>query len=163
MVWTLRLADLGLARPATIRLRVVSSYKSYTGLGVLVDYTDVAGPGSVAVAGPPKVGGPSRACASATSLVNRLARQIKSATKATRRGRRAARRAALRRLRKLRAQRTSALKTVKRKCAAPVRGPAPTSAPAGCRLVTKPVFVLEGTGSNSKYVLREQVVVECTR
>lgn len=159
VTWTLRLGDLDIRRPATIRLRIVSTYKSYTGTGVLLDYTDVAGPGSIPVAGPPKVAGPSRACSKAASLANTLARQIKATERSARRGSRSARR----RLRRLRAQRASVLKTIKKKCAKPARGPAPTSAPAGCRLVTKPVFVLEGFGSNAKYVLREQVVVDCTR
>ena len=119
----------------------------------------VAGPGSIPVAGPPKVAGPSRACSKAASLANTLARQIKATERSARRGSRSARR----RLRRLRAQRASVLKTIKKKCAKPARGPPPTSAPAGCRLVTKPVFVLEGFGSNAKYVLREQVVVDCTR
>ena len=49
--WTLRLADLGIARPATVRIWVVSLYKSYNGVGTLLEYSDKAGPGSVQVTG----------------------------------------------------------------------------------------------------------------
>ena len=58
--WSLRLADLGIPRPATVRVWVVSLYKSYNGVGTLLDYSDKAGPGSVQVAGGPGASGPER-------------------------------------------------------------------------------------------------------
>ena len=45
--WKLNLADLGIPKPATARIWVVSLYKSYNGVGTLLNYSDVAGPGSI--------------------------------------------------------------------------------------------------------------------
>ena len=52
---------------------------------------------------------------------------------------------------------------MKRSCGAPVSGPAPTSAPPGCRLVTKTVLKQEGIGIYAKWVLKPEVVVECSK
>jgi hypothetical protein len=52
---------------------------------------------------------------------------------------------------------------MKRSCGAPVKGPAPSSAPPGCRLVTKTVLKQEGIGIYAKWVLKPEVVVECTK
>ncbi len=153
--WTLRLADLGIPRPATVRIWVVSLYKSYNGVGTLLNYADKAGPGSVQVAGPPgAVSGPNPSCARATSKVNRLQRKIRAAK---RRG------ASPRRLRRLRSQRRRALRRMKRNCGAPVTAPAPATAPPGCRLVTKTVLKQEGIGIYAKWVLKPEVVVECSK
>jgi hypothetical protein len=157
--WTLGLVDLGISRPATVRIRVVSLYKSYTGLGVLLNYSDEAGPGTVPIAGGPPAAGASRSCVHATQRVNRLQRKIRAARRQAARGSHSARR----RLARLRAQRRSALRAMKRRCGAPVRGPAPASAPAGCRLVTKTVLKQEGVGIYATWVLKPEVVVECTK
>lgn len=152
--WSLRLADLGIPRPATVRIWVISLYKSYNGVGTLLDYSDKAGPGSVQVAGGPGASGPSAACVRATAKANRLQRRIRAAK---RRG------ASHRRIARLRAQRRRALRKMKRTCGAPVTGPAPASAPPGCRLVTKTVLKQEGIGIYAKWVLKPEVVVECTK
>jgi len=152
--WTLRLTDLGIPRPATVRVRVVSLYKSYNGVGTLLNYSDEAGPGSVQVAGGPVTSGPSLACTQATRKANRLQRRIRAAK---RRG------AGAKRLRRLRAQRKRALRKMKRRCGAPVTAPPPAAAPPGCRLVTKTVLKQEGVGIYAKWVLKPEVVVECTK
>jgi hypothetical protein len=156
--WTLRLADLGIPKPATVRVWAVSLYKSYNGVGTLLDYSDKAGPGSIAVAGgqAPAAGS---GCVQATRRVNSLQRRIRSAKRRAAHGGRAAKR----RLARLRAQRKRALRKLKRRCGAPVSGPAPTTAPPGCRLVTKTVLKQEGIGIYAKWVLRPEVVVECTK
>lgn len=156
--WSLRLADLGITKPATVRVRVVSLYKSYNGLGVLLNYSDAAGPGTLAIAGAPGAGvDPS--CTRATSSVNRLQRKIRSAKRRAAHGSRSAKR----RLRRLRSQRKRALKRMKRRCGSPVQGPAPTTAPPGCRLVTKTVLKQEGIGIYAQWVLKPEVVVECSK
>lgn len=165
--WTLRLADLGIPKPATVRVWVVSLYKSYNGLGTLLDYSDRAGPGTVSIAGapsaPPSVQGTDLACTRATDKVNSLQRRIRSAKRRAAKGKRSARR----RLRRLRAQRRRALAAMEGVCGAPVEGPLPTappaSAPPGCRLVTKTVLRQEGIGIYAKWVLKPEVVVECTK
>ena len=159
--WILYLADLGIPRPATVRVRVVSLYKSYTGLGVLTNYSDTAGPGTLAVAGaagaPAAQAAPS--CTRAARKVNRLQRRIRSARRRAARGNRSARR----RLKRLRAQRRRALRGMKRRCGSPVKGAPPAAAPPGCRLVTKTVLKQEGIGIYAKWVLKPEVVVECTK
>jgi hypothetical protein len=52
---------------------------------------------------------------------------------------------------------------MKRDCGAPVTAPAPATAPPGCRLVTKTVLKQEGIGIYAKWVLKPEVVVECTK
>ncbi|MGC1853458.1 MAG: hypothetical protein WA687_13590, partial [Solirubrobacterales bacterium] len=86
--WTLRLADLGIPRPATLRIWAISLYKSYNGLGVLLNYEDKAGPGTVAVEGPPPVAaGPtvSPACKRKAATVNRLQQRLRGLRRAVRR------------------------------------------------------------------------------
>lgn len=155
--WTLRLADLGIPKPATVRIWVVSLYKSYTGLGTLLEYSDTAGPGTVGVAGAPAAPAASSSCMQATRRVNRLQRKIRSAKRRAATGSRSARR----RLARLRSQRKRALRTTKRRCGSPVKGAPPTSAPPGCRLVTKPVLKQEGIGIYAEWVIKPEVVVEC--
>jgi hypothetical protein len=157
--WTLRLGDLGIPRPANVRMRIVSLYKSYTGTGVLVDYSDTAGPGTIPVGGPAGGTGPATGCATASRTTNRLQARIRSTTRRARHGSRSAKR----RLPRLKAKRRRALRRLRAACGTPVKGPSPTAAPPGCRLVTKPVLVLEGVGLNARYVLRQRVVVECSR
>jgi hypothetical protein len=159
--WTLQLIDLGIPKPATMRIRVVSAYKSYTGTGVLLEYSDTAGPGTVAIPGVAGAGvpGASQACVGATRKVNRLQRRIRAVRKRAAKGSRSARR----QLRRLRTRKRRALKAMKRRCGAPVTAPAPTSAPPGCRLVTKPVLKQEGVGIYAEWVIKPEVVVECKR
>ena len=157
--WSLRFADLGISRPATARIRIVSLYKSYTGLGTLLNYSDVAGPGTVPIPGGPGTPGARPSCSRATGKVNRLQRRIRSARKRAAKGSRSARR----RLARLRSQRKRALRAMKRACGPPVSGAPPTSAPPGCRLVTKTVLKQEGLGIYAKWVLKPEVVVECTK
>jgi hypothetical protein len=52
---------------------------------------------------------------------------------------------------------------MKRNCGAPVTAPPPRSAPPGCRLVTKTVLKQEGIGIYAKWVLKPEVVVECSK
>ena len=158
VTWTLGLADLGIPRPATVQVRAFSLYKSYNGVGTLLEYSDAAGPGAVAVTGPDAPGA-GAACVRATRRVNSLQRRIRAAKRRAARGSRAAKR----RLARLRAQRRRALKRMKRACGAPVTGAAPTTAPPGCRLVTKTVLKQEGIGIYAKWVLKPEVVVECTK
>lgn len=158
VTWVLRLADLGIPRPATLRVWAVSLYKSYNGLGTLLSYSDTAGPGTVTLAGPP--GGPAGtppACKRAIGAANGLQRKIRAA-------RQGKGRAARRRLARLRAKRKRALKAMTRNCNAPLEGgPPPSSAPPGCHLVTKPVLQQEGTGIYAPWVIKPEVVVECDK
>jgi hypothetical protein len=159
--WTLNLADLGIPKPATVRVRVVSLYKSYNGLGTLLNYSDEAGPGTVSIAGAPAapVSGPDASCTQATTRVNSLQQRIRSARRRARKGSRSARR----RLARLRRTRKRALATMEGTCGPPVEGPPPTSSPPGCRLVTKTVLKQEGIGIYAKWVLKPEVVVECSK
>jgi hypothetical protein len=159
--WTLRLADVGIPKPSTTRIWVVSLYKSYTGVGTLLDYSDTAGPGTISVAGAPGADAPaaSRSCRRATRRVNSLQRRIRSAKRRAAKGSRAARR----RLARLRSTRRRALSTMKRRCGPPVRQAPPTSAPPGCRLVTKPVLKQEGIGIYAQWVIKPEVVVQCSK
>lgn len=158
--WTLRLADLGIPRPATVRIWVVSLYKSYNGLGVLLDYSDKAGPGTVAVDGPPPAGGATAACTQTAARVNKLQRKLRAAK---RRGLGKKGGKARTRLRLMREKRRRALRAMKRNCgpASDAPGQAPTSAPPGCHLVTKPVLQQEGIGIHAQWVVKPEVVVEC--
>ena len=157
--WMLQLGDLGIPKPATVRVRVVSLYKSYTGLGVLLNYSDTAGPGSLAIAGAAAAPGVTRTCTRATRRVNTLQRRIRSARRRAAKGSGPARK----RLRRLRAQRRRVVRKMKRRCGSPVKGAPPKSAPPGCRLVTKTVLKQEGIGIYAKWVLKPEVVVECTK
>lgn len=47
--WSLRLSDLDVERPATLRIWAVSSFRSPPGLGAPLDYEDRAGPGTIAL------------------------------------------------------------------------------------------------------------------
>ena len=159
--WTLRPADLGIPKPATVGIRVVSLYKSYNGLGQLIDYSDTAGPGTISIPGAAGANAPaaSASCTRATSKVNRLQRKIRSARRRAAKGNRSARR----QLRRLRSRHKRALRSMKRRCGRPVTGTAPTNAPPGCRLVTKPVLKQEGVGIYAKWVIVPEVVVECKK
>jgi hypothetical protein len=148
--WTLNLSDLGIPRPSTVRVWVVSLYKSYNGLGALLNYSDTAGPGAVSVGG-----GASRACLKATDRVNRLQRRLRKAK------RHSAGRGALARLR---AKRNRGIKTMKQRCHSRiVSGAPPKKAPPGCHLVTKPVLKQEGVGIHAEWVVKPEVVVECSK
>jgi hypothetical protein len=159
--WTLRLTDLGVPRPSTLRLRVVSLYKSYNGLGELLNYSDTAGPGSIAI--PPTAGqgnsAGSRPCKRATGRANLLQRRLRVAKRSAAKGKGKARH----RLKALRSKRNRALKKMKRACGGPVTGDPPSSAPPGCHLVTKPVLKQEGVGIFAKWVIQPEVVVECEK
>ncbi len=155
IVWTLRLADLGIPKPATLRVWAVSLYKSYNGLGVLLNYSDVAGPGMVSIAGPPPSAGSVDLCQRAIGKANHLQAALRKL-----KGKRGA--AAKKRRAKLRAKRKRALSSMSRNCAAPVApDDAPSKAPPGCHLVTKPVLQQEGTGIYAPWVIKPEVVVEC--
>jgi hypothetical protein len=157
--WSLQLADLRIPKPATVRVSVVSLYKSYNGLGVLLNYSDLAGPGTLAIAGPPRPPAVDPSCSRATNTVNRLQRRIRSARRRAAKGSRSARR----RLARLRSKQRRASRAMKRRCGSPVKGAPPTSAPPGCRLVTKTVLKQEGIGIYANWVLKPEVVVECTK
>ena len=151
VTFTLRLADLAIPKPSALRVWAVSLYKSYNGLGVLLNYTDTAGPGTVAIPAPP----PSPQCLQAIGKANHLQRAIRQL-----KGRKG--RAVERRRRKLRAKRRLVRKAMPGLCQASVAsGAAPTSAPPGCHLVTKPVLKQEGTGIYAPWVIVPEVVVEC--
>jgi hypothetical protein len=155
--WTLRLADLGIRRPATLHVWVVSLYKSYNGLGVLLNYSDTAGPGRVSVGG---AGGPNAAsssCKRKASAVNRLQRRIRSLQHQAAEGNSKAGG----KLARLRATRGRAVRAMKKLCGPPIKGEAPASAPPGCHLVTKPVLKQEGIGIHAEWVVKPEVVVEC--
>jgi hypothetical protein len=155
VTWTLRLADLGIPKPATLRVWAVSLYKSYNGLGTLLNYTDTAGPGSVAIAGPVATAGAPDACKQAIAKANTLQHAIRKL-----KGKRGAE--ARRRRARLRGKRKRALKAMASNCAAPVDpAAAPAKAPPGCHLVTKPVLKQEGTGIYAPWVIKPEVVVEC--
>jgi len=159
--WTLRLADLGVPRPSSLRIRVVSLYKSYNGLGELLNYSDTAGPGAISVPGVPGQGGSasSRRCKRATGKANLLQRRFRTAKRSAAKGNGKARR----RLKSLRSKRNRALKRMKSACGGPVQGKAPSTAPPGCHLVTKPVLKQEGVGIFAKWVIQPEVVVECQK
>jgi hypothetical protein len=159
--WTLRLADLGVPRPSTLSLRAVSLYKSYNGLGELLNYSDTAGPGSIAIPGVAGTGnsagnGP---CKRATGKANLLQRRFRAAKRSAAKGKGRARH----RLKSLRVKRNRALKKMKRLCGSPVQGTPPSTAPPGCHLVTKPVLKQEGVGIFAKWVVQPEVVVECEK
>ena len=164
ITWTLRLADLGIPEPATLRVWVVSLYKSYNGVGVLLNYSDTAGPGTLAIPGPPPTGGsgPGRSCRLAMARASHLQRLVVKAKRAVKNG---GGRAARRRLAQLRAKRKRALRTMQRRCSAKIApsGPPPAEAPPGCRLVTKPVLQQEGIGIYAEWVIKPEVVVECEK
>jgi hypothetical protein len=161
--WTLRLADLGIPRPATLSFGVASLYKSYTGTGLLLNHADTAGPGSIVIpalavaAPPPSADAP---CKAALGRTNALQRKIRKARKEARHGGRSARR----KLRRLKKRRGTLVKAMRRTCAAPIDaqpGNPPSSAPPGCKLETKPVLQQEGTGIYATWVYRSEVVVVC--
>ncbi len=164
--WTLRLADLGIPRPATLRIWAVSLYKSYNGLGTLLEYEDKAGPGTVAVEAPPGTSGPAGVAASGpckrkTRTVNAIQRRIRALRRHADDGNRRARR----KLRRLRDTRGRAVRAMKHRCGPPAddEAPPPTSAPPGCKLVTKPVLQQEGVGIYAEWVVKPEVVVECSK
>ena len=158
--WKLNLADLGISKPTTARIWVVSLYKSYNGVGTLLNYSDMAGPGSIDVGDVAAAGSAvDPLCTRATGRVNKLQRRIRAAKRRAAKGSRSARR----RLARLRSQRKRALKSMKLRCGPPVKGAPPASAPPGCRLVTKTVLKQEGIGIYAQWVLRPEVVVECSK
>jgi hypothetical protein len=157
--WALRLGDLGIPRPATLRVWAVSLYKSYNGVGVLLNYSDEAGPGTVSIPAPPGPPADPR-CVQKTTLVNRLQGRIQSARRKAATGNRRAHR----KLARLRLARKRAVQTMKRLCGPPTQEGAPaTSAPPGCKLVTKPVLRQEGIGIHAEWVVKPEVVVECSK
>jgi len=161
--WTLRLTDLGIPRPSSLRIWAVSLYKSYNGLGVLLDYEDIAGPGTVPVEAAPAVVVPiavSPSCRRKARAVNRAQRRLRTLRRRARRGNRRARR----KLRATRAVRRRAVRAMKRRCGAPVKQEEPpAAAPPGCKLVTKPVLRQEGVGIHAEWVVKPEVVVECLK
>jgi hypothetical protein len=54
LVWTSRLADLGIPTPATLRVWAVSRHRSYNSLGVPITYSDTASPVTLSL--PPSSG-----------------------------------------------------------------------------------------------------------
>jgi hypothetical protein len=164
VTWVLRLADLGIPRSATLRIWVVSLYKSYNGLGVLLNYSDAAGPGTVSIPGPPPPSGsgPGKPCRRAMTKASDLQRLVAKARREVKEGGDSA---ARRKLTKLRAKRKRALRAMVRRCSARIApsGPPPSEAPPGCRLVTKPVLQQEGIGIYAEWVIKPEVVVECEK
>jgi hypothetical protein len=114
--WTLSLADLGIPRPATLRIWAVSLYETEDALGVPARYSDTAGPGTVSLAGPVAgTGGGSWAdgsCARAIGHAYRLQRRIHR----VRHGAGASRH---NRLARLRARHRRALKATTHRCEIP--------------------------------------------
>jgi hypothetical protein len=163
--WSLRLSDLGIPRPATLRVWAVSLYKSYNGVGTLLNYEDRAGPGTISIDGPPiaavDAGADGASCKRKARTVNRVQRRLR----ALRRQVAAGKPGAARKLRRTRATRGRAIQAMKRQCGQPVseEAPPPTAAPPGCRLVTKPVLQQEGIGIHAEWVVKPEVVVECSR
>lgn len=161
--WSLRLSDLGVPRPATVRIWAVSLYRSFNGLGQQLSYEDKAGPGTVTIPGPPPTLDPAASlpCKRKADTVNRLQRRLRTLRRAAKRGEPGA----ARKLRRLRATKGRAVKAMVRRCGPPVAEPpatpAPTAAPPGCELVTKPVLQQEGTGIFAPWVVKPEVVVEC--
>jgi len=147
--WTLALAGLGIPRPATLRIWVISE---------LHDSLDAAGPGTVVLSGPLGAGGVAeqeQGCTTAIGRTNALQRR-------TRKAMRKQGRAAHRRVARLRAKRLRALMTTEQRCGAEVgSGSPPRSAPEGCRLVTKPVLRQNGTGTYAPWALKSEAVVDC--
>jgi len=146
--WTLGIGDLGIPRPATLRVWVVSELRGYS---------DMAGPGTVVLSGSLSVGGAAeegQGCAMAIGRTNALQHKIR---KAMRKQRRAARR----RVARLRAKRMRALMATEQRCGAEVGSGSPRSAPPGCHLVTKPVLWQNGTGPYAPWALRSEAVVDC--
>ena len=62
-----------------MRIWVVSLYKSYNGVGTLLEYSDKAGPGSVQVTGGPAGGRSEPGMRSRDGRANRLQRKIRAA------------------------------------------------------------------------------------
>jgi hypothetical protein len=160
--WTLRLADLGIPRPSTVRIWAVSLYKSYNGLGALFNYEDTAGPGTVSVDGP-SASAPTAAsgpCKRKAKTVNAIQRRIRALRRQAANGNRRAGR----KLRRLRETRGRAVRAMKRRCGPPMeQAEPPSAAPPGCKLVTKPVLQQEGIGIHAEWVVKPEVVVECSK
>lgn len=158
VVWNLHLADLGIPKPATVRIWAVSLYKSYNGLGTLLNYTDTAGPGTIAIDGPaPVSGGTSKACTRSLAKANHLQRALRKAKR---------RHAPRRRVRRLRHKRKLALKATKHRChtqSEESAGSPPSTAPPGCHIETKPVLQQEGTGIYAPWVIKSEPVVVCQK
>ncbi|MGC1853724.1 MAG: hypothetical protein WA687_14970, partial [Solirubrobacterales bacterium] len=72
---------------------------------------------------------------------------------------------AARKLRRTRATRGRAIQAMKRSCGPPAteEAPPPAAAPPGCKLVTKPVLQQEGVGIHAEWVIKPEVVVECSK
>jgi hypothetical protein len=147
--WTLSLGDLGISRPATLRVWVVAELR---------DSSDTAGPGTVVLSEPPSAGGVvegGQGCTTAIGKTNALQRKIRKVMR--KRGR-----AAHRRVVGLRARRTRALMVAEQRCGAEVgSGSSPRSAPPGCHLVTMPVLRQDGMGAYAPWALRSEAVVDC--
>lgn len=151
VTFTLKLADLGIPKPAALRVWAVSLYKSYNGVGTLLNYSDTAGPGAVSIPAPP----PSPQCLRAIGRANRLQRAI-------RRLKGKSGRLARRQRRKLLAKRRRATIAMSRFCQAPLAsGATPKSAPPGCHMETRPVLQQEGAGIYAPWVIRSEPVVVC--
>ena len=116
VVWTLRFGDLGIPKPA-LRVWVVSLYKSYNGLGVLLNHSDNAGPGTVSIAGapPPPSSEATCPCRQAIDRANGLQRLVGRAKREVKEG---GGLAARRKLARLRTKRKRALKATARRCRA---------------------------------------------
>ena len=157
VAWSLHLGDLGIPKPATVRIWAVSLYKSYNGLGTLLTYSDTAGPGTISIDGPAAAPAPAqrKACKRAIGRSNHLQRAIHKLKR--KHGRPAKRRRV-----KLRRKRRQALKQMGRRCKAPVApDQPPAKAPSGCHLVTKPVLQQEGTGIYAPWVIKSEPVLVC--
>jgi len=79
--WSLRLTDLGVELPATLRIWVVSSFRSPPGLGAPLDYEDRAGPGTISLdeQGAPRAGvAPAAACKRRATASHRPRRRLLS-------------------------------------------------------------------------------------
>jgi hypothetical protein len=172
--WQALYASLGLSPGATIGVRVVTSYRSITGLGIPTAYSDAApdsGWITVVLAGtPPAVAAgplpkPSAACTSTATAANAVQRQLARARARTHSRRAGVRKRARREVKRLLKRR----KALRAKLTKTCPKPAPASTPAGaappstagpsCHYVTKLTYVL---GLDGKYRLQERVVLACT-
>ena len=172
LTWQAAFASLGIPAGSPVAIRVVSRYRTFTGLGSPLVYEDRApdaGGLQVTLAGVPPGSGPpppDPACKQAATAVNRAQRDLSNARKRVRSKRLsvAARRKAKRsipRLKRTVARRRARLKSVcPRPAPASAVPGAPAPAPTGsvCHYETRLTYVI---GLDGRTRLEERVVTVC--
>jgi hypothetical protein len=170
--WTALYASLGLSPGATIGVRVATTYRSLTGLGIATAYSDLApdsGWMSVVLAGSAPAPAqapapaPTSACKAAAAAANTVQRRLTRAKARAHSRRAGVRRRARREVRRLTRRRKVLRARLRAACPPPAPtgtqpGQAPASGGQPCHYATRLTYVL---GLNGKYSLQERVVLVC--